>query len=170
MSHRDIYLKIEPVNNYSPVEPMEKAARPIQCKRDCFRNPDHEDGVIPDSEANARRLRAIVYREYTDATFLVPVINKLVNEDINEPIYSHRVPGVVIDTTPGEKLRVHVLNNDIEAHSLHMYGLQYGIDSDGAWPLGVERTDGRRSDEICPVINSINFLDRYCNKITAGLI
>jgi hypothetical protein len=150
MSHRDIYLKIEPITGYSPVEPMEKAAPPIQYKRDCFRNADHKDGTIPDAEVNARRLRALVYREYTDASYLVPVTNKIINEDINEPIYSRRVPGTVIYTTPGEHLHIHVLNADLEAHSLHMHGLQYVLDSDGAWPLGVERTDGLRSDEICP--------------------
>jgi plastocyanin len=26
----------------------------------------------------------------------------------------------------------------------------YGVDSDGSWPFGVQTTDGRRSDEICP--------------------
>jgi len=150
MSHRDVYLKIEPITDYSPVEPMEKAAPPIQYKRDCFRNPDHEDGTIPESEVNARRLRALVYREYTDASYLVPVTNKIVNEDINEPIFSRRVPGTVIYTTPGEHLYIHVLNCDLDGHSLHVHGLEYGIDSDGAWPLGVERTDGLRSDEICP--------------------
>jgi len=129
---------------------MGKAAPPIQYKRDCFRNMNHENGAIPEAEVDARRLRAVVYREYTDATYLVPVTNKIVNEDINEPIFSRRVPGTVIYTTPGEELHIHVYNADIQAHSLHMHGLRYGIDSDGAWPLGVERTDGRRSDEICP--------------------
>lgn len=150
MSHRDIYLKIEAIEGYSPVEPMEKAAPPIGYKRDCFRNKGHEDGTIPDSEADARRLRAVVYREYTDATYLVPVSNKLVNADINEPVFNRRVPGTVLYASPGETLRIHVLNGDVVAHSLHMHGLQYGVDSDGAWPLGVQRGDGRRSDEICP--------------------
>jgi FtsP/CotA-like multicopper oxidase with cupredoxin domain len=37
-----------------------------------------------------------------------------------------------------------------ECHSLHVHGLRYGIDSDGAWPRGVAARDGRRSDEILP--------------------
>ena len=131
MAHRDIYLKIESIDGYSPVEPMEKAAPPVYYKRDCFRNPGHEDGTISDSEADARRLRAVVYRGYTDSSYLVPVTNKIIDEDINEPIYSHRIPGTVIYAYPGEQLHLHVLNGDVVSHSLHLHGLRYGIDSDG---------------------------------------
>ena len=42
-------------------------------------------------------------------------------------------------------------NGDVhDCHSLHVHGLFYGIDSDGAWPRGVASRDGRRSDEIRP--------------------
>ena len=89
-------------------------------------------------------------REYLDAGYLFPKTDKLILADINEPIYSHRVPGAVIYTHPCERLHVHVWNCDTIPHSLHTHGLRYGIDSDGAWPFGTESEDGRRSDEICP--------------------
>jgi plastocyanin len=63
------------------------------------------------------------------------------------------VPGTVIYAHPGDRLLIHVLNSDTTPHSFHLHGLSYGIDSDGAWPLGTEAHDGaaiRRSDEICP--------------------
>ena len=41
---RDIYLKIEPIPEYSPVEPSGHAA--ANYRRDCMRNPGHEDGTI----------------------------------------------------------------------------------------------------------------------------
>src|SRR5262249_50231546 len=64
--------------------------------------------------------------------------------------YHRRVPGTVIYTRPGERLKIHVLNADTSPHSLHAHGLVYCIDSDGSWPLGTQSHDGRRSDEICP--------------------
>ena len=76
--------------------------------------------------------------------------DKLVEADINEPMFDHRVPGAVVYAHPGERLRIQVLNCDTVPHSLHLHGLDYGIDSDGAWPFGLKTTDGRRSDEICP--------------------
>lgn len=150
MADRDIYLKIEPVLDYSPVDPEDKVAPPKQFRRDCMRNPGHEDTTIPLSEANARRLTALVYREYLDPSFFVPKPDKLVLADVNEPAFSRRVPGTVIYTHPGERLRIHVFNADSMPHSLHMHGLRYGIDSDGSWPFGTQAEDGRRSDEICP--------------------
>ena len=50
----------------------------------------------------------------------------------------------------GDDLSIHVRNGDSECHSFHLHGLHYGIDSDGAWPLGVQAHDGRRSDQILP--------------------
>ena len=35
-------------------------------RRDCMGNPEHEDGAIPLSEVDARRLNALIYREYLD--------------------------------------------------------------------------------------------------------
>src|SRR6266851_3283236 len=147
MATRDIYLQIEQIIDYSPVDPQ---PMPMQFRRDCMRTPGHEDGTIPDSEVNARRLVALVYREYLDSHYLIPKPDKLILSDVNEPVFSHRVPGTVIYTKPGERLRIHVRNADSTSHSFHLHGLRYGIDSDGSWPLGTQNSDGRRSDEICP--------------------
>ena len=145
---RHVYLKIEEIVDYSPVEPSPHAA--ANYRRDCMRNPGHEDGRIPLSEVEARSLVALIYREYLDAAYLVPKPDKLVQADINEPVFTHRVPGTVIYAHVGEHLHIHVLNADSMPHSFHVHGLRYGIDSDGSWPLGTQASDGRRSDEICP--------------------
>ena len=150
MAERTIYLKIEPIDDYSPVEPDEKAPPPIEYKRDCMRNVGHQDGKIPTSERNARALTALVYREYLDPGYILPKIEKLIRNDINEPVYNHRVPGTVIYGRVGDILHIEVLNCDTEPHSWHIHGVDYGINSDGAWPFGVQGADGRRSDEICP--------------------
>ena len=150
MATRDIYLKIERIFGYSTVDPELKVMPPKQYRRDCMRNPGHESTVIPPAEVEARRLTALVYREYLDPGYLVPKPDKLVAADINEPVFSRRVPSAFIYTRPDERLRIHVLNGDSLPHSFHMHGLRYGIDSDGAWPLGTQSSDGRRSDEICP--------------------
>jgi FtsP/CotA-like multicopper oxidase with cupredoxin domain len=150
MATRDIYLKIEEILGYSPVDPEPKPAPPKEYRRDCMRTIGHESGTIPLSEANARRLTALVYREYLDANYLIPKPDKLVAADVNEPSFSHRVPGTVIYARPGDHLKIHVLNADSMPHSLHVHGLRYGIESDGSWPFGTQATDGRRSDEICP--------------------
>ncbi|MFN0195058.1 MAG: galactose oxidase-like domain-containing protein [Aestuariivirga sp.] len=148
MAIRHVYLKIEGILGYSPVEPSAHAA--ARYRRDCMRNTGHEDATIPVSEVNARRVDALVYREYLDPDYLIPKPDKLVLADVNEPIYTHRVPGSIIYAHPGERLHVHVLNGDVMPHSFHVHGLIYGADSDGSWPFGTETTDGRRSDEICP--------------------
>src|SRR2546430_6470154 len=150
MAVRHIYLKIERIFSYSTVEPELKVMPPKQYRRDCMRNPGHESTVIPPAEVEARRLTALVYREYLDPGYLVPKPDKLVAADVNEPVFSRRVPSAFIDAQPGERLKIHVLNGDSAAHSFHVHGLRYGIDSDGAWPLGTQSSDGRRSDEICP--------------------
>lgn len=150
MASRDIYLKIEGIPDYSPVRPMDKTAPPIIYGRDCLFGMGHPDGTIPEAEIGARSLNAVVYRQYQDASYTVPVVRKLVDADINEPIYSRRVPGALIYAYPGETLRITVFNADVEPHSFHVHGLEYGIDSDGSWPFGTQSADGRRSDEICP--------------------
>jgi hypothetical protein len=147
---RNIYLKIETIHDYCPVEPDDHVAEPIAYKRDCMRNAGHDDGTIPQAEVDSRRLTALVYREYLDPNFLVPKPDKLVLADINEPAFDHRVPGTVIYARPGTRLRIRVKNDDDTPHSFHVHGLKYGIDSDGAWPFGIRSADGRRSDEICP--------------------
>jgi plastocyanin len=150
MAVRNIYLKIERISDYSPVEPDDHVSPPIQYRRDCMRNMGHEDGTIPDDEAAARRLTALIYREYLDAQYLVPKPDKLIAADINEPAFTRRVPGTVIYAKPGDWLRIHVKNADSTPHSFHVHGVRYGIDSDGSWPFGTQSVDGRRSDEICP--------------------
>jgi plastocyanin len=150
MPIRDIYLKIEAIPGYSPVEPDDHISPPIQYRRDCMRNMGHENGTIPADEVNGRRLTALIYREYLDPNFLLPKPDKLVAADVNEPPFLRRVPGTVIYARPHERLRIHVKNADIVPHSFHIHGLRYGIDSDGSWPFGTQSTDGRRSDEICP--------------------
>jgi FtsP/CotA-like multicopper oxidase with cupredoxin domain len=147
---RDVYLKIETIPGYSPVEPDDHVSPPIQYGRDCMRNMGHEDGTIPPDEIAARRLTALIYREYLDPKYLVPKPDKLVAADINEPAFIRRVPGTVIYARPGEWLRIHVKNGDSQPHSFHLHGVRYGIDSDGSWPFGTQTADGRRSDEICP--------------------
>jgi FtsP/CotA-like multicopper oxidase with cupredoxin domain len=150
MAVRDIYLKIERIADYSPVEPDDHVTPPIQYRRDCMRNDNHEDGNIPGDEVDARRLTALIYREYLDSQYLIPKPDKLIAADINEPAFARRVPGAVIYARPGDWLRIHVRNADARPHSFHIHGLRYGIDSDGSWPFGTQSTDGRRSDEICP--------------------
>ena len=150
MAVRRIYLRIEAIPDYSPVDPDPHVTPPRQYRRDCMRNMGHEDTVIPDDEVNARRLTALIYREYLDPGYLVPRPDKLILADINEPSYHRRVPGAVIYSRPGDRLVIRVKNADREPHSFHVHGLRYGIESDGSWPLGVQAADGRRSDEICP--------------------
>jgi hypothetical protein len=83
--------------------------------------------------------------------FTQPNTAPLVPSDSTEPPWHRRVPGTVIWARPGERLHIHVRNADRhECHSLHVHGLHYGIESDGAWPFGVASRDGRRSDEIRP--------------------
>src|SRR5712691_7032934 len=104
MVTRNIYLKIEEVLDYSPVDPEEKVSPPKQYRRDCMRNPGHEDTTIPLSEVNARRLTALVYREYLDPNYLIPKPDKLVVADVNEPAFIRRVPGTVIYACSGDWL------------------------------------------------------------------
>jgi len=150
MTVRNIYLKIETIPDYSPVSPDEDVSPPIEYERDCMRNAGHEDTTIPLDEVNARRLTALVYREYLDPGFFVPKPDRLIVADINEPAFDRRVPGTVIYALPGTRLCIHVKNADTERHSFHLHGLECGIDSDGAWPFGTSSLDGRRSDDICP--------------------
>jgi FtsP/CotA-like multicopper oxidase with cupredoxin domain len=149
MNVRHIYLKIEAVPNYSPVAPDD--AEHHKHRLDCMRNMEHTDATIPQAEVDRRSLDALVYHEYLDAAYTVIKNTPLIAADINEPRVERRIPGTVIYTQPGERLYVHVLNGDNKPHSFHVHGLHYGIDSDGAWPFGVQDHDGlNRSDAICP--------------------
>lgn len=148
MRCRDVYLRIETVPAYSPVAPDD--AEHDRYRRDCMRTMGHEDTTIPPAEEARRRLDAVVYRRYRDPGFTIPDMSPMVAPDIHEPRWERRVPGTVLYAEPGERLRVHVRNDHTEPHSLHVHGLDYGIDSDGSWPFGVTAPDGRRSDAICP--------------------
>lgn len=145
---RDIFLKIEPLPSYSPLAPVICARR---WGRDCMFNTGHEYGRIGADEILASTLDALVYREYLDAHFTVPNTARIINADVNEPLWNRRVPGAVLYARPGERLYIHVLNGDPnDCHSFHLHGLRYGIDSDGAWPFGIKNKKGNRSDEILP--------------------
>lgn len=148
MKTKHIYLKIEPLRDYTPVAPDD--AEHHKHRIDCMRTMGHEDGKIPPAEIDRRRLEALVYREYLDANFTVLKTDPLIAADINEPSAVRRIPGTVIYTQPGERLYIHVLNADEEPRSFHLHGLHYGVDSDGSWPFGTHRDDGSRSDAICP--------------------
>lgn len=128
-TRRDVYLRIEPILAYSPVNPDDDERNPY--RRDCLRNMGHEDGTVSDVEVGLRTLDALVYRQYVDATYTTPDMSPLVNADINEPRPDRRVPSALIYTRPGERLFIHVLNSDDQPHSFHLHGLHYGIDSDG---------------------------------------
>jgi plastocyanin len=148
---RHIYLKIEGIEHYSPVFPHDHPIAPAEYGRDCMRGHGHENALIPQAEIDARAVPAVVYREYLDSGYLIPKPDKLIDADVNEPPYTHRVPGTVIYTRPCQRLKIHVWNTDVVSHSLHMHGLRYGIDSDGSWPFGTEAAHhGGRSDAICP--------------------
>jgi FtsP/CotA-like multicopper oxidase with cupredoxin domain len=145
---RDIFLKIAAIPAYSPLSPLPASPR---YGRDGMFNPGHEYGRIPGSEILAASLDALVYREYLDPHFRVPKTVPLVASDVNEPPWDRRIPGTVLYAWPGERLHIHVQNADPrEAHSFHIHGLRYGIESDGAWPFGVRGRDGGRSDAVRP--------------------
>ncbi len=148
MRRRDVYLKIEKLPGYSPVAP--EPEEHMLYERDCMRGEGHEDGRIPPAETEQRRLDAVVYREYLDPGYTTLNPAKRVEADITEPGAASRVPGAMLYAEPGERLFIHVLNDDDAPHSLHLHGLWYGVDSDGTWPFGLAAADGRRSDEICP--------------------
>gem|GEM_PF-1348296 len=150
-SEQHVFLKIERMEGYSPVKPLEEEAAQEEFARDCMRNTGHEDGKIPPAEIQARSLDAVIYREYLDSGYIIPKTDKLIAADINEPLYESRVPGTVIYAHQHQRLKIHVWNDDVVPHSLHAHGLEYGIDSDGTWPFGTQAgSAGPRSDAICP--------------------
>lgn len=147
MAHHNVYLKIEPLLGYSPLAP-------IRCSRsygrDCMRNPGHELGRVSPGEIFSTTFDAVVFHRYHDPVYSNPVTDKLVASDANEPPWDRRIPGCVLYADVGDRLSIHVLNGDVECHSFHVHGVRYGIDSDGAFPLGVTAVDGRRSDQLLP--------------------
>src|SRR5437016_1908959 len=97
---RDIFLKIEPLPSYSPLAPVVCARR---YGRDCMYNVGHEYGRIQADEILASTLDALVYREYLDPHFTIPNRSKIVPADVNEPVWSRRIPGSVLYARPGER-------------------------------------------------------------------
>jgi hypothetical protein len=85
MAVHNVHLRIETILGYSPVKLDDHVSPPIVYRRDCMRNMGHEDGTIPADEVNARRLAALIYREYLDKHYLVPKPDKIVVADVNEP-------------------------------------------------------------------------------------
>jgi FtsP/CotA-like multicopper oxidase with cupredoxin domain len=149
MAHHDIYLRIEPVLGYSPLAPTDACSR--HYGRDCMRGSGHEIGRVTPEEIFASTFDALVYRRYHDAAYSHPVTDPIVPADVNEPPWDRRIPGTVIFADVDDTLAIHVRNGDPDnCHSLHLHGLRYGIDSDGAWPLGIQGKDGTRSDDIHP--------------------
>lgn len=136
MAHREFFLQIEPVLGYSPLAPI-RCAR--HYGRDCMRGLGHEIGRVTPEEIFGSTFDALVYHRYHDAAYTVPVTDPLVAADVNEPPWDRRVPGSVLFADAGDTVAIHVRNADTsDCHSLHLHGLHYGIDSDGAWPLGVQ--------------------------------
>ena len=76
---RNVYLKIEEIASYNPVNPDPGPPRLYQ--RDCGRNHGHDDGTIPVSEVAARAVPALIYREYLDSAYQIPKPAKIVIED-----------------------------------------------------------------------------------------
>src|SRR5687767_7392279 len=103
---RDVYLKIERLPGYSPVAPAEEEH--ARYGRDCSRMHGHEDGMVPGTEIDQRRLDALVYREYLDPAYTTPKLDPIVAADVNEPPALRRVPGTVIYADPGDRLFIHV--------------------------------------------------------------
>jgi len=48
MAIRHVYLRIETIPDYSPVDPDPHVTPPREYRRDCMRNMGHEDTMIPD--------------------------------------------------------------------------------------------------------------------------
>src|SRR5258707_15111661 len=110
MAVGDVTMSMETSTGSSRPDPNDQVSPPIQYRRDCMRNMNHEDGTIPADEVAARRLTALIYREYLDAQYLIPKPDKLIAADVNEPAFTRRVPGTVIYAKPGDWLRIHVKN------------------------------------------------------------
>ena len=132
---RDIFIKIERVLGYCPLSPEPCSRR---WGRDGMYNLGHELGRVQAGEIVSTTLDALVFHEYFDNHYTQANTSKIVASDINEPGWDRRIPGCVLYARPGERLYIHVLNGDPnDCHSIHLHGLRYGIDSDGAWPFGL---------------------------------
>lgn len=56
---------------------------------------------MPVAEVERRRPDALIYREYLEAAYTVPRIDRLVVNDVNEPRWDRRVPGCVLYAESG---------------------------------------------------------------------
>ena len=56
-----------------------------------MRSHGHEDARIPLTEVLRRQVDALVYREYTDATYTTPVTDAIIPEDLTEPPWNRRI-------------------------------------------------------------------------------
>src|SRR3954447_24250753 len=81
-TRRDIYLKIEQLDGYSPLAPVPCSRR---WGRDAMFMTGHELGRVQPSEIVGSTLDALVYREYFDGHYTIPNTSKLVEADLNEP-------------------------------------------------------------------------------------
>jgi hypothetical protein len=111
VSH-DIFLRIEPLKDYSPLAPV-KCAR--HYGRDCMFNMGHEYGRLTPTEIFQATLDAIVYREYLDPDYTIPKMDKIIKSDVNEPPWDRRVPGAVLyakHTTYYLRIRGVIINLD----------------------------------------------------------
>jgi hypothetical protein len=72
MADRHVYLRIEEIASYNPVNPEPKPRPPRLYQRDCARNHGHDDGSIPPTEVAARAVPALIYQEYLDSAYQNP--------------------------------------------------------------------------------------------------
>ena len=102
MAVRDIYLKIEHLRLLAGRAGRScDAADRVPPRLHAQHGPRGRHDPV--DEVNARRLTALIYREYLDSHFLVPKPDKLIAADVNEPAYTRRVPGTVIYAHPGRR-------------------------------------------------------------------
>ena len=144
---RDIYLKIEKLPAADSITPYDVGHTTYPCDREP--NTDHNNTQIPETEME-QPLETLVYREYLDPNYMTPQNVPYITADHNEPRSERHIPRTVIYTSPGERLFVHVCNDDDAPHSFRVLGLFDGIDSDSSWSLGLHDTNNYRSDAICP--------------------
>jgi len=76
-TRRDIFLQIEPLNDYSPLAPLLCVRR---YGRDCMFNEGKELGRIPAEEILQACVDALVYRGYLDPDYTTPNTAPLARE------------------------------------------------------------------------------------------
>ena len=128
---------------YSPVEPSSHSGT---YRRDCMRNTGHEDAHDPavgGERAEPDRARSTAS---TSTLTTCPEAGQArPGGRQRADLHPSRARAPSIYARPGDRLHIHVFNADGMPHSFHVHGLEYGIDSDGSWPL---RHAGRRRQAI----------------------